>query len=294
MIVRKDTRYKARGTSNSGLWVFVSVVMLFCVAAAHCADGASGSVEPAKAKESVKSAKDKDGGADSTKKVRPDNGEKVVVSGKASEGKVEEKAGEKVKEAPTIAELKTAIIEKNIFQPTNVPIVSFAHVPKTAKSAIDDSGPKRLVRPFTVLAFDETETGTRVWLEFDKPTERLAFKVNDMIEGMVKIVEIESPTTIRCEYGGKPVRIDRGETSDDAFRRLGVGLSSNYYLRATTGSTAWFYFPDFPQGNRLRAFKQGEILGNGKIVRIERGQVVLQSLFDNTIRTIKITMPPSN
>lgn len=197
---------------------------------------------------------------------------------------------ETAKPAETVEQLKKAIIEKNIFRPARTLVsVPVKPLEETEQPPVFNAAPRTLKRPFKVLAFDRTEEGARVYLHFDNPSEDRMVKVGDVIE-FVRILEI-TPPYIRCNYDGRDVRIDAGETSNDAYTRL-MGLGSNYHLIGTTvrpeGSVARFYFP---REGYYRTVEVGDVLGNAKVIAIERGRVHLRQ-EDGTEFNIKTTSFP--
>jgi len=118
---------------------------------------------------------------------------------------------------PAVATMKSAILRKNIFKPGRIPPVSGRENP--TDPTVREIGPMSLDRPFTVLACDIINNEPQVHLQFGNPPAVRAYKVGDVIQFVVTILEIQ-PTFIRIKYDTKRVRIDKGETSDDALARL--------------------------------------------------------------------------
>lgn len=171
----------------------------------------------------------------------------------------------------TPEKMKTAIIQKNIFQPGRTPPTYTRTLPQ--KTPLREPGPVPLKRPFTFVAYDNTEAGPRAHLQFEKPSEPRMSKVGDVIEDILTIKEIY-PTYIRCEYGNQSARIDIGETSDDALARL-RGFGSDYELIGTKVLPEIAFAYIIFQGRSYR-MEIGEKLGNTEIVNIEPGKVRLR------------------
>ena len=191
-----------------------------------------------------------------------------------------------------LEDLKKAIIDKNIFRPARVPsspIVTPAAEPEPGDPI--DRAPRKLKRPFTVLGFVTKDDTDFVHLHFENPSGDRTVKAGYITE-FVRVVEV-TPPYIRCEYDGREVRIDAGETSDDAFTRL-MGLGSEYFLITTTmtptGKAARFYFP---REDRQRTVEEGDLLGNAVIIRIDHGRVYLrhEDGYEFSIKTSTVPRP---
>lgn len=184
-----------------------------------------------------------------------------------------------------VAELKAAIIEKNIFRPARVvPPLAF-RTSEQEETLPRDLGPKRIKRLFTFVGFVRKDGVNYAHLHFDNPPENKMVSIDGIPIEFVTILEI-TPSYIRCDWDGREVRIDAGETSDDAYTRL-RGLHSDYRLIGTTespdGWSALFYFPS---EDRSRNVEVGDQLGNAKVVEIEHGLVNLIDK-DGTHITVK-------
>ena len=187
------------------------------------------------------------------------------------------KESEEVKEAvgvdvAKVAALKSAILQKDIFSPAkvaSVPVSVEVNEPEV------DSGPKALKRPFRVIGIQSTAEGRLVDLYFENPPEVAQKKVGEVIEKTVTILAIE-PTFLRCEYAGLEVRIEQGETSNDALERLRGLEESKYELIGTTLKDGGFVADIYlPRQNRTRRIEVGEILGEATVMKIEKGRVTL-------------------
>jgi len=191
-----------------------------------------------------------------------------------------------------LAQLKAAIIAKNIFHPARTPPPNI-HPSSGQPEKLPPREPvlRMLKRPFTVKAFDRVGNVDRVHLHFENPPLDREVKLGETIE-FVTIIEI-NPPYIRCDYDGREVRIDVGEGSDDALARL-MGLGSDYHLIATTvtptGRSARFHFPN---EQRWYEVEQGDVLGNARVISIEHGRVRLQDKdgTEFTVRTGTVTRP---
>ncbi len=165
--------------------------------------------------------------------------------------------------------MKKALVEKNMFDPRNKPqLTTETRVEEPRKS--EDSG--HLNRPFRLSAISETTNGPVAHLLFENPSERRSVKIGELIE-IVEIREIQR-TYIRCLYGKEMVRIDVGETSNDALRRL-RGYGNDYELTAITVSNTEAFGHILVEGRRWRV-EVGDRLGNTTVVKIETGKVILR------------------
>ena len=195
-------------------------------------------------------------------------GDKGATGAAESEG-VEAAVGVEVAK---VAALKAAILQKDIFSPAKV-----ASVPVNVgvNETEIDRGPRPLKRPFRVIGIQSTEEGRLVDLYFENPPETAQKKVGEVIEKTVTILAIEA-TFLRCEYAGLEVRIEQGETSNDALERLRGLEESEYELIGTTlkegGYVADIYLPG---QERTRRIEVGEILGEATVIKIEKGRVTL-------------------
>ncbi|MCK5271024.1 MAG: hypothetical protein KAJ52_00545 [Sedimentisphaerales bacterium] len=170
--------------------------------------------------------------------------------------------------------MKAAIIKKNIFKPERVPpLLSRETGPELLMREI---WPMSLDRPFRVIACDTINDIPQVYLQFDNPPVVRSYKVKDVIQFTVTILEIK-PTFIRCKYENKKVRIDKGETSDDALLRLRGFDGRDYEFKGTTvtDDVAFVFFQIDGLAGLVRA-EVGDWLGQDQIVAIEPGMVTVR------------------
>ncbi|MBN1437405.1 MAG: hypothetical protein JW936_10045 [Sedimentisphaerales bacterium] len=178
--------------------------------------------------------------------------------------------------------LRDAIVAKNIFRPARVPASALYPVYDSPTEDIaPDLLPARLNRSFSLIGFTTTNEGSFANIRLDNPSENRRVRVGDSIE-FVRVLEV-SPPYIRCDYEGRIVRIDVGESSDDAYSRL-LGLGNDYVLLGTTvtpkGSSARFYF--LAEDKELTV-EVGDLLGNAQVISIIHGQVLLREPDGNEI-----------
>ncbi len=178
----------------------------------------------------------------------------------------------KVKEA-NVDQMKAAIIRKNIFRPGRVPPASIRET--SPDLTMREMWPMSLDRPFRVIACDTINDISQVYLQFDNPLVVRPYKVGDVIQFIVTILEIK-PTFIRCKYDNKKVRIDTGETSDDALTRLRGFDGRDYEFKGTTvtDDVAFAFFQIAGRPGLVRA-EVGDWLGQDQIVAIEPGMVTV-------------------
>ncbi len=163
-------------------------------------------------------------------------------------------------------EMIKAITKKNIFKPA---LFSSA-LPKNITGIFTiTSGPLPLVRPFTLIGINISDQETRAQLLFSNPVDRKAASVGEIIE-RITITEIAS-TYIRCNYDGYDVKIDVGESSEDARKRI-MGFDKNFEFIGTTitDNEAFAYVKI---GNQLKRLEAGDALGESEIIRIEEGKL---------------------
>ncbi|MBN2377808.1 MAG: hypothetical protein JXD22_15530 [Sedimentisphaerales bacterium] len=197
-------------------------------------------------------------------------GDKEAVVVKETKAK-KEKDSVGVDEAK-VAALKAAILKKDIFSPAKVTSVPLS---VDVNETEVDTGPKALKRPFRVIGIQSTEEGRLVDLYFENPPEVAQKKVGEVIEKTVTILAIEA-TFLRCEYAGLEVRIEQGETSNDALERLRGLEESKYELIGTTLKEGGFVADIYlPRQDRTRRIEVGEILGEATVMKIEKGRVTL-------------------
>lgn len=169
--------------------------------------------------------------------------------------------------------MKAAIIQKNIFKPGRIPPL----LPRETGPELStrEIWPMSLDRPFRVIACDTINDISQVYLQFDNPPAVRSYKVKDVIQFTVIILEIK-PTFIRCKYGNKKVRIDKGETSDDALLRLRGFDNRDYEFKGTTvtDDVAFAFFQIDGLPGLVRA-EVGDWLGQDQIVAIEPGMVTV-------------------
>ena len=175
---------------------------------------------------------------------------------------------------PTIAEMKKAIVQKNIFRPGRILPFSTREVkPEILPSK---KGPVKLDRPFKVIASESIKDVPHVYLQFPNPLEVRPVTVGEVIQFTVKILEIH-PTYIRVTYDGKKVRIDVGETSDDALDRLNGYSEAAYTFKGITvtdeGAFALFQIKGRPRPVRVEV---GDWLGNDQIIDIKSEVVTVR------------------
>ena len=171
-----------------------------------------------------------------------------------------------VKAELTPQEMIKAIAAKNIFKPALVNIM-----PKKPQMGIYNisSGPEPLVRPFTLIGINITDTEAKAQLLFSNPVDRKAVIVGETIENLT-ITSIEN-TYIRCDYDGFDVKIDVGESSEDARKRI-LGFDKQYEFIGTT-ITEKEAFAYVKIGTELRRLEVGDALGESEIIRIEEGKL---------------------
>ncbi len=164
------------------------------------------------------------------------------------------------------AEMIKAIAAKNIFKPSLVP-----SAPKKPVASIYSmpSGPASLVRPFTLIGINISDEESRAQLLFSNPVDRKAVTIGETIENLT-ITKIEN-TYIRCNYGGYDVKIDVGESSEDARKRI-LGFDRDFEFIGTT-ITEKEAFAYVKIGGELRRLEVGDALGESEIIRIEEGKL---------------------
>ncbi len=162
-----------------------------------------------------------------------------------------------------------AIVAKNIFKPARV-TSSGQKWPKAI--VVPELGPQSLNRPFTVIGIDHTEKDSRVHLLFNNPTERRVVIVGDEIETVV-LKEIHS-TYVICVYDGQEVRVDVGETSDDALNHIkGFNDFSDFVGTTTVGDES---YATFIINGRYRRVGVGDWLGDYEVMKIDEGKLWLK------------------
>ncbi|MBN2841932.1 MAG: hypothetical protein JXM68_02515 [Sedimentisphaerales bacterium] len=164
------------------------------------------------------------------------------------------------------ADMIKAITKKNIFKPALFSSVSTKNI--TGLFTVT-SGPLPLVRPFTLIGINISDKETRAQLLFSNPVDRKAASVGEIIE-RITITEIAS-TYIRCNYDGYDVKMDVGESSEDARKRI-MGFDKNFEFIGTTitDSEAFAYVKI---GTQLKRLEAGDALGESEIIRIEEGKL---------------------
>ena len=164
------------------------------------------------------------------------------------------------------ADMIKAIAAKNIFKPS---LVSMA--PKKPVTSLYNvaSGPAALVRPFTLIGINISERQAQAQLLFSNPVDRKAVIVGETIENLT-ITRIDN-TFIRCDYGGYDVKIDVGESSEDARKRI-LGFAKDYEFIGTT-ITENEAFAYIKIGTELRRLEVGDSLGESEIIRIDEGKL---------------------
>jgi len=176
--------------------------------------------------------------------------------------------------ATDVERMKAAIIQKNIFKPGRIPPL----LPRETgpELSMREMWPMSLDRPFRVIACDTINDIPQVYLQFDNPPVVRSYKVRDVIQFTVTILEIK-PTFIRCKYENKKVRIDKGETSDDALLRLRGFDGRDYEFKGTTvtDDVAFVFFQIAGLPGLVRA-EVGDWLGQDQIVAIEPGVVTVR------------------
>ncbi len=165
---------------------------------------------------------------------------------------------------------KKSIIKKNIFKPALFTAPPVQPNPETTSPP--DPGPMPLNRPFKVIAFDQTDDGRHAYLQFDNPSDLRAVKVGDIIE-TIRILEI-NPPFIRCQYDQYEVRIDAGESSNEALAHI-RGFGRDYELVGTTVLDEMAFAHILIQ-NRLRRVEIGDKLGDAIIIDIQPGKFKLR------------------
>ena len=163
-------------------------------------------------------------------------------------------------------EMIKAIAKKNIFKPK---LVDAMPKRQMINSYNIISGPESLVRPFTLIGINIGEEKAMAQLLFTNPVDRKAATVNDVFETLM-ITEIHS-TYIRCDYDGYDVKIDVGESSEDARNRI-MGFNKDFEFIGTTitESEAFAYIKI---GNETLRLEVGDALGESEIIRIEEGKL---------------------
>ncbi len=174
---------------------------------------------------------------------------------------------------PNTAKMIAFIVKKNIFEPARKLTIDTAS--SQGESSAAPTGPKKLNRPFEVVAIDKQDGVFRAHLLFENTGLLRPVEAGEEIE-FVKILKIY-PTYLRCQYGkwGK-VRIDLKETSNDAIIRLnGYNATGKYDLIGTTilNKKAWAYFRINGRDWRV---EEGDKLGNDTVVKIENGKVLMR------------------
>ncbi|MBI9017877.1 MAG: hypothetical protein JEZ07_11525 [Phycisphaerae bacterium] len=198
-----------------------------------------------------------------------------VAEEKAEVKSLESADGQKVEEKkqevtePKIEEMKEALVAKNMFEPKKKPQVSIMDKSDTNKKEDERN---KLNRPFKLVGFSGTDKQKVAHLLFENPSERRSVKVGELIE-IVEIKEIHN-TYIRCLYGKEAVRIDVGETSDDALKRL-KGYGVDYELTAISVSNKEAFALVLIDGRRWRV-EVGDRLSDTTVVKIETGKVILR------------------
>ena len=192
-----------------------------------------------------------------------------------SETKDNESAPTETAKAKTtdVERMKATIIKKNIFKPGRIPPL----LPRETGPDLSmrEIWPMSLDRPFRVIACDTINDIPQVYLQFDNPPVVRSYKVKDVIQFTVTILEIK-PTFIRCKYENKKVRIDKGETSDDALLRLRGFDGRDYEFKGTTitDDVTFVFFQIAGRPELVRA-EVGDWLGRDQIVAIEPGMVTV-------------------
>ena len=163
-------------------------------------------------------------------------------------------------------EMIKAIAAKNIFKPKLVDAI-----PKRPmlNSFNIISGPESLVRPFTLIGINIGEEKAMAQLLFSNPVDRKAATVDDVFETLT-ITEIHS-TYIRCDYDGYDVKIDVGESSEDARNRI-MGFNKDFEFIGTT-LTENEAFAYIKIGTETLRLEVGDALGESEIIRIEEGKL---------------------
>ena len=201
----------------------------------------------------------------------------AVFSWAADESETKDSKSAQTETAKTkitdVEQMKAAIIRKNIFKPERVP--PFLPRETGPELPMREIWPMSLDRPFRVIACDTINDIPQVYLQFDNPPVVRPYKVKDVIQFTVTILEIK-PTFIRCKYENKKVRIDKGETSDDALLRLRGFDGRDYEFKGTTvtDNIAFVFFQIAGQPELVRA-EVGDWLGRDQIVAIEPGMVTV-------------------
>ncbi len=171
--------------------------------------------------------------------------------------------------APQLSEeeMIAAIAKKNIFKPKLV--VENTNKRPLAKSYEIVTGPESLVRPFTLIGINIGEEKAMAQLLFSNPVDRKAATVDDVFETLT-ITEIHS-TYIRCDYDGYDVKIDVGESSEDARNRI-LGFNKDFEFIGTT-ITEKEAFAYIKIANETLRLEVGDALGDSEIIRIEEGKL---------------------
>ncbi len=169
----------------------------------------------------------------------------------------------------TANQMINAIVQKNMFRPGRElppePVIS-------TQVGVTEPRLKRLTRPFKLSAIDEIGGQPRAHLFFGNI--RRTVTVGEDIEFIrVKHINVRPPYIV-CDYGPEEVRIDVGETSDDAMLRL-VGFGNLYEFIGTQITDEKAYATVYIDGKYHRV-EAGEKLGNATIVRIENGKMWLR------------------
>ena len=172
-----------------------------------------------------------------------------------------------------------AIVKKNMFKPARQPVG--ASRPKT-EDVIDKYGKRRLLNPFKLVGVDHTDAGSQAYLLEGASQIRRLVKQGDKIDYqtvmdvriVVEILEIKS-AYIRCDYGGREVRIDVGETSNDAIERIWGYNNADYVFIGTTIMDAESYAHVNING-RSRVLEVGDRLGEAEIIKIEKDKLRLR------------------
>ena len=182
---------------------------------------------------------------------------------------------------PTTEEMKLLIATKNIFEPKNKPI-SQPELPD--REFGPKKGPQKLLRPFRVKGFFQTEDGvSKAYLYFEESGQIQEVSVGDRIQ-TITIRAIEEKSLL-CDYDGVEVRIGWRKTSNDAWNRI-QGLSSGIQpeLMGTIvpadneggpfdEAVALFSFASQEDYSQVRV---GEKVGKNEVVKIEAGKVTVR------------------
>lgn len=159
-----------------------------------------------------------------------------------------------------------AVAAKNIFKPSQATLLTTRVSPTISNLP---SGPTPLLRPFTLIGINISNQGAIAQLLFSNPTARKAVTVGESIES-VTITKIEN-TYLRCNYSGYDVKIDVGESSEDARRRI-LGFDRNFeFVGTTISNKEAFAYVNI--GGELRRLEVGDSLGESEIISIQAGKL---------------------